>query len=128
MLRAVRRVTTWGSVCRRGRGCWKEGERTRKGGVGVATPGESQSPADLNAPRNLARRPRNLALLLYLALNRKRGLSRHRKRGIVAVSTEKSSIESYRFSCERKKERDRVVRGKRGNPECSKENDRFILF
>ena len=44
-----------------GRG-WVEGggrERTRNGGVGVATPGESQSPADLNAPRNLARRPRN---------------------------------------------------------------------
>lgn len=29
------------------------GKPTRKGGVGVATPGESQSQADLNAPRNL---------------------------------------------------------------------------
>ena len=76
-----------GSACRGGRGCWRRGkggvggrgrERTRKGGVGVATPGESQSPADLNAPRNLARRPRNPRVAsLSLPLNRKRWLSRH---------------------------------------------------
>lgn len=47
----------------------EKGRGRRKGGAKVASASrrperESQSPADLNAPRNLARRPTNLALLL----------------------------------------------------------------
>lgn len=72
-------ASSQGSVCRGGRARSKRGRGRRKGGAKVASASrrperESQSPADLNAPRNLARRPRNLALLL-LTGNRKLGAS-----------------------------------------------------
>lgn len=50
------------------------GRPARKGGVGVATPGESQSQADLNAPRNLNSEPKSKA--------RPSSRSRHERGGV----------------------------------------------
>lgn len=106
----------------------EKGRGRRKGGAKVASASrrperESQSPADLNAPRNLARRPTNLALLLLHWETGNWGhLLRPPGRRIATVTcrareesadTDKSSRRFPRVSCaEKRGKRERERRGK----------------